>query len=159
MPRWDPFREFARMERDMRNMFDDFWGGRARQEALPGPGKVQLPARRDEALVGTPTVDIVDKKDKLVLRSEMPGAKKDNIKISIEEDRIHLSGKIEREKEEKKEDYYYSERAYSAWERTIPLPVKIKPDDVKATYKNGVLEVTLPKAEEAKAKVKDIKIE
>jgi len=89
----------------------------------------------------------------------MPGAKKDNIKISVEEDSIHISGKVEREEEEKKEDYYYSERAYSAWERTIPLPVKIKPDDVKATYKNGVLQVTLPKSEEAKAKVKDIKIE
>lgn len=159
MPRWDPFREFARMERDMRNMFDDFWGGRARREALPGPGKAQLPVRRDEALVGSPTVDIVDKKDKLVLRSEMPGAEKDNIKISVEEDSIHISGKVEREEEEKREDYYYSERAYSAWDRTIPLPVKIKPDDVKATYKNGVLQVTLPKSEEAKAKVKDIKIE
>jgi len=159
MPRWDPFREFARMERDMRNMFDDFWGGRARQEALPGPGKAQLPVRREEPLVGTPTIDIVDKKDTLILRSEMPGANKDNIKISIEEDRIHLSGKIEREKEEKKEDYYYSERAYSAWERTIPLPVNIKPNDVKATYKNGVLEVTLPKSEEAKKKVREIEIE
>ena len=159
MPRWDPFREFARMERDMRNMFDDFWGGRARREALPGPGKAQLPAKREEALVGTPIVDVVDKKDKLILRSEMPGAKKDNIKISVEEDRIHISGKVEREEEEKKEDYYYSERAYSAWERTIPLPVKIKTDDVRATYKNGVLQVTLPKCEEAKAKVRDIKIE
>jgi len=140
-------------------MFDDFWAGRARREALPGSGRAQLPAERDEALVGTPTVDIVDKKDKLVLRSEMPGAKKDNIRISVEEDSIHISGKVEWEEEEKKEDYYYSERAYSAWERTIPLPVQIKPDDVKTTYKNGVLEVTLPKAEEAKAKVKEIKIE
>jgi len=159
MPRWDPFREFVRMERDMRRMFDDFWRGGMRREALSGPRRAQLPARQEEALVGTPTVDVVDKKDKLILRSEMPGAKKENIKISVEEDNISISGKVEREKEEKKEDYYYSERAYSAWERTIPLPVKIKPDDVKATYKNGVLEVTLPKAKEAKAKVKNIKIE
>ncbi|MEE9192621.1 MAG: hypothetical protein V3U04_08430 [Candidatus Aerophobetes bacterium] len=65
----------------MRKMSDDFWGGRAPREILPGPGKVQLPVRQEEALVGTPTVDIVDKKDRLVLRSEMPGAKKDKIRI------------------------------------------------------------------------------
>lgn len=84
IPRWDPFREVARIERDMRNMFDDFWGGRVRKEALPGPGKAQLPVRREEALVGTPTVDIVDKKDKLVLRSEMPGAKLEQRKRASE---------------------------------------------------------------------------
>lgn len=159
MPRWDPFREFARMEQDMRKMFDDFWGGRARREALPGPGRAQLPVRREEALVGTPTVDVVDKKGALVVRSGIPGARKKNIRISVEEDSISILGKVEREKEEKKEDYYYSERAYSSWERSIPLPVKIKPDAAKAKYENGVLEVTLPKSEEAKAKVKEIKIE
>ncbi|MBC7189642.1 Hsp20/alpha crystallin family protein, partial [Candidatus Aerophobetes bacterium] len=110
-------------------------------------------------LIGTPPVDLVDKGDSLVLRSEMPGVKKEDIKISVTEDEITISGKVERAKEEKEEDYYYAERAYSSWQRTIPLPVKIKSDAAKAKYENGVLEVTLPKAEEAKAKRKEIKVE
>ena len=89
----------------------------------------------------------------------MPGVKKEDIKISVTEDEISISGKVEKEREEKEEDYYYAERAYSSWERIIPLPVKIKSDKAKAKYENGVLEVTLPKAEEAKAKKKEIKVE
>jgi len=72
---------------------------------------------------------------------------------------VSLSGKIEQKKEEKGENYYYAERAYSGWERTIPLPVRIQSDKAKAKYQNGVLEITLPKAEEAKKKRKELKIE
>jgi HSP20 family protein len=155
---WDPFREFARMEREMRRMFDDFWGGRGR-EALPGSRRAGLPAAREEGLIGTPAVDLVNKGDTLVLRSEMPGLKKKDIKVSVTENDISVSGKVERAKEEKEEDYYCCERAYSTWQRTIPLPVKVKSEQVKAKYQDGILEVTLPKTEKAKARGKEIKIE
>jgi len=97
--------------------------------------------------VGTSPVDLIDKEDFLLLKSEMPGVRKDNIKISVTDDEVTLSGKVERKKEEKEENYYYSERAYNAWQRTIPLPVGIKSDKAKAKYENGLLEITLPKAE------------
>jgi len=155
---WDPFREFSRLEREMRRMFDEFWGGRGK-EALPGVRRTVLPAEREKGLVGTPVADLVDKGDTLVLRSEMPGLKKQNIHISVTENDISVSGKLEKAEEEKAKDYYYSERAYSSWERTIPLPVKVKSEQVKAKYEDGILEVTLPKAEEAKAKRKEIKVE
>lgn len=160
---WDPWKEFSRMEREMRRLFDELWGVQERigkRVALPGKGeKAVLPVEKREALVGTPPVDLVDKDDFLILRSEMPGVKKDNIKISITDDEVTLLGKVEQKKEEKEEDYYYSERSYSSWQRTIPLPVKIKSDKVKAKYEDGVLEITLPKVEEEKKKKKEIKIE
>jgi len=160
---WDPWREFSRMEREMRRLFDELWGARerlGRRLALPERGKrAALPAEREEMLVGTPPVDLIDKENVLVLRSEIPGVKKDNIKISVTDEEVTLSGKIEKKKEEKEENYYYCERAYSSWHRTIPLPVKIKSDKVKAKYEDGVLEITLPKAEEEKKKKREIKIE
>ncbi|TET08173.1 Hsp20/alpha crystallin family protein [Candidatus Aerophobetes bacterium] len=106
-------------------------------------------------------MDLIDKKDALVFRAEMPGLKKKDIKISVTEDEISVSGKVERAKEEKEENYYCCERAYSSWQRTILLPVKVKAEQVKAKYQDGVLEVTLPKTEKAKAKpkAKGIKIE
>lgn len=119
------------MEREIRRMFDDFWGGRGR-EALLGPRRAGLPAAREEGLIGTPAVDLVDKGDTLVLRSEMPGLKKKDSKVSVTENDVSVSGKVERAKEEKEEDYYCCERAYSTWQRTIPLPVKVKSEQVKA---------------------------
>lgn len=156
---WDPFREFVRIERDMKKMFDDFWGERREREALPSSRGTELPAAREKGLIGTPAVDLVDKGNALVLRSEMPGLEKKNISVSVTEDNISISGKVERAKEEKEENCYYSERAYSSWQRTIPLPVKVKSEEVKAKYRDGILEVTLPKTEEDKAKRKEIKIE
>jgi len=156
---WDPFREFSRIEREIRKIFDEFWGERRKWGVLPGPRRSEVPAEREEGLVGTPPIDLIDKGENLLLRSEMPGVKKKDIKISVTENDITISGKVEKAKEEKKEDYYYAERAYSSWERTVPLPVKIKSDAAKAKYENGVLEVTLPKAEEAKAKRKEVKVE
>jgi HSP20 family protein len=158
---WDPFRDLARIEREMRRIFDDFWGGPRRREALLGPGRPSLPTERAQALVGAPAVDLIDKKDALVFRAEMPGLKKKDIKISVTEDEISVSGKVERAKEEKEESYYCCERVYSSWQRTIPLPVKVKAEQVKAKYQDGVLEITLPKTEKAKAKpkAKEIKIE
>ena len=156
---WDPFREFSRIEREIRRMFDEFWGERRKWGVLPRPRRSEVPVEREEGLVGTPAIDLVDKGENLLLRSEMPGVKKEDIKISVTEDDITISGKVEKVKEEKEEDYYYAERAYNSWQRTIPLPVKIKADAAKAKYENGILEVTLPKAEEARAKRKEVKVE
>jgi len=156
---WDPWKEISRLEREMGRMFDEFWGTEGRGlKRLPFPKKAEVPVEREE-LVGTPPADLIDKEDSLLLKSEMPGARKEDIKISVTDEEVTLSGKVERKKEEKRENYYYSERAYNAWQRTIPLPVRIKSDKARAKYENGLLEITLPKAEEAKAKRKELKID
>ena len=156
---WDPFREFAKMEQEMRKFFDELWGERQRWSALPGPRSAALPAEKTEGTVGTPLVDLVNGDKEFVLRSEMPGVNKNDIKITVSEDSVSISGKVEKKKEEKKENYYYTERAYSSWERTIPLPEKVKSDSAKATYSNGVLELTLPKVEETHPKKREITVE
>jgi len=98
MAAWDLFREFARIEREMRRMFDDFWDERGRRGALPAPSRVGLPAEREEGLVGTPSVDLVESKGSLIFRAEMPGVRKKNIRLSVDEDRISVSAKGERKK-------------------------------------------------------------
>jgi len=156
---WDPWKEISRIEREMRRLFDEFWGSEEKGlRRLPLPKRAGVPAEREE-LVGTPPVDLIDKEDSLVLKSEMPGVRKEDIKVSVTDEEISLSGKVERKKEEKEENYYYSERAYNAWRRIIPLPVRIQSDKAKAKYENGLLEITLPKAEEAKAKRKELKVD
>ncbi len=98
----------------MYKLCDIIAGERRKGEALPSPKGTELPAAREKALIGTPAVDLVDKGDALVLRSEMPGLEKKNISVSVTEDNISISGKVERAKEEKEENCYYSERAYSS---------------------------------------------
>lgn len=159
MPVWDPFRAFGRLEREMRRMFDEFRSRGSGLQAVPGPRGSVLPAEREVGLVGMPSVDLIDKENHLLFRAEMPGLKKKDIKISVTEHDISVSGKVERAKEEKEEDYYCCERAYSSWQRTIPLPVRVKSEEVKAKYQDGILEVTLPKTEEAKEKAKEIETE
>jgi len=160
MALWDPFRELSRIEREISRMFDEFWTGRvgSRRE-LPKPKGAKVPAEKVEGLTGIPATDLIDKKNDLVIRAEIPGATKDNIRVNVTEDRVDISAKVERKREEKEEDYYWCERAYGAWERSFSLPVRVKSDQAKAKYKDGILEITLPKTEEEKKKKKELKIE
>ena len=157
---WDPFIDFTRVEREIGKMFDDFWGSqKGILGRLPAPGKTKVPAERIEELRGIPVTDLIDKKNSLILKAEMPGVDKKDIKVTVTDEEISISGKIQREKEEKGHDYYCCERSYGLWQRSISLPVKVKSGEAKATYKNGVLEVILPKSEEAKEKRKELTVE
>lgn len=136
-----PFRELSRMERDMEDLF----------------GRVDWPWRAERGWV--PAVDMVDAKDEIVLRADLPGMDEKSIEVTVQNGTLTISGERKEEKEEKKEDYYYSERTYGVFSRTVMLPSGVEADKVKATFKKGVLEVHLPKATEAKGKKIDIKPE
>jgi len=99
-----------------------------------------------------PAVDLYEDKDSLVVRAEVPGMKKEDIEISLHDGYLTLSG--ERKQEEKYEtaETYRSERWMGRFHRTISLPCRVDAEKIKATYTDGVLTVTLPKAEEAKPK-------
>jgi HSP20 family protein len=113
--------------------------------------------RRVRELEGiSPAVDMYDKKDEIVVKAEVPGVEKENINISLTEDKLTIKGEIKKEEEVKEEDYYYSERSYGSFVRTLTLPAKVQEDKVKASFSNGILEIHLPKAEESKPK--EIKI-
>lgn len=99
-----------------------------------------------------PDIEVQEEEDHYLLRADLPGLKKEDFNISIQGSHLTLKGERKYEKEAKKKGGYFSERIYGAFTRTMEFPTEIQADKVKAAYKDGVLEVTLPKAENAKPK-------
>lgn len=99
-----------------------------------------------------PAVDIYEKGDKITVRAEIPGAKSEELNVSVDDDLLTISGEKKQENEVKEQDYYRLETAYGRFERTIRLPEAVQAEGAKAGYKNGVLKIELSKAEEAKSK-------
>lgn len=135
-----PFRELARLTHDMEEAFG--WPAWPWGEREAG---------------WSPAVDMVDRKDEIVLRADLPGLAEKDIEVTVQDGSLTIRGERKEEKEEKKEDYYCCERRYGLFARTLPLPAGVEADKVKATFKNGVLEVSMPKAKEAKGKKIEIK--
>lgn len=128
-------------------------------ERRPFPDFAELRHRLDQAFRDfgddtqrgwTPSVDVVKKDDRLVLRANLPGVKPDEVTINIEDDVLTVSGEHKEEKEEKQEDYVRRERLFGSFSRSMSLPSGVKAEDIEATTEDGVLEVTvpLPKSEE-----------
>ena len=99
-----------------------------------------------------PAVDIYDNKDNLVIKADLPGMTQKDINVSVEDGVLRIKGEKKKEHEEKKENYFRLEKSYGYFERSFALPMNVDATKVKATYKDGVLELTLPKKEEAKPK-------
>lgn len=137
--RVDPFRGLRRLEREMDRLFGSFF-----EEPL-----VHL--RRDEDAIRIPSVDMRETESELILTAEMPGVSKDQLEVEVNPKSLRLTGEAREEREEKEATYHRCERVYGRFERTIPLPTEVVTDKVKATLKDGVLEVHLPKTEHAKA--------
>jgi HSP20 family protein len=104
-------------------------------------------------------VDLYEEKDDIVVKAELPGMEKDNIEVNLSENRLTIKGEKKKEEEVKKEGYYRSERSYGSFVRTLELPSEVQTDKVKAAFKNGVLEIRLPKTEEAKKKETKVKVD
>ena len=117
---------------------------------------------RFETLTGigqiTPSVDMYEKGDAIVVKADLPGIDKDNINISVSDGILTLKGEVKKEKEVKEGDYFYSERSFGSFARSISLPTKVKENKIDAKYVDGILEITLPKAPEAKAKEIKVKV-
>jgi HSP20 family protein len=105
-----------------------------------------------------PTLDLYEEKDHLVLKAELPGMKKEDIDISLHGDVLTLSGERKEEEVFDKAETYRAERFLGRFQRTLTLPVTVDASKVQASYKDGVLTVTLPKAEEAKPKQIEVKV-
>jgi HSP20 family protein len=101
---------------------------------------------------GGPVVDVVEEDDAVKIAAEMPGLDEKDFKVEIHNNRLVLQGEKKAGHEKKERDYYFSECSYGSFRRVIDLPCEIDADKAKATYKNGVLNVVLPKIESAKAK-------
>lgn len=140
---WDPWRELRDMREAMEKAFS------------------KLPKFFERGQLGDwlPAVDVYEQDDKIVIKADLPGVQKENTTILVSDQEVTIQGKTSREEEVKGKDYYRSERVYGSFSRTIPLPVVVDREKAKASFKDGVLEVVIPKAKGAKANQVEIKPE
>jgi len=131
--RWDPFRDLLSLQRRLNTVAT---------EADDDHGKAAW----------APPVDIFERGDDLVLRAELPGVEQGDIDISVENNTLVLRGQRKGEQELNDENAYRRERVFGLFTRSFALPKTIDPEKIAASYKNGVLEVRLPKAEQAKSR-------
>ncbi|MCD6352851.1 MAG: Hsp20/alpha crystallin family protein [Proteobacteria bacterium] len=106
-----------------------------------------------------PSVDIHEDKNNLIIKAELPGIKKEDVSIEIKDNVLTIKGERKRDEEIKRENYHRIERVYGSFSRSFTLPDAVKEDKVKAGYKDGILEITLPKAEKAQTKAIPITVE
>jgi len=118
--------------KDMERIFEDAFTGRWLQ------------------LHNGPSVDVIEHDDEVVVRAAVPGYRKEELSASVEDGMLTIEGETRAEKKEEKEDYYRCEISRGAFSRSVGLPASVDGSKAKATVKDGVLELTLPKAEKAK---------
>ncbi|MBI3625248.1 MAG: Hsp20/alpha crystallin family protein [Candidatus Rokubacteria bacterium] len=143
LDRWDPLRGLGEIQSEVNRLFDSFFGRPA------GLGAVER--------VWAPATDMYETKDVLVVSLELPGVKEKEVQVSITNDILTVKGERSQLQEVKDENYHRLERWFGKFERNIPLPLPVQTDKAKATYRDGVLEIKLPKAEAVKPK--EIKID
>ena len=108
--------------------------------------------------VKPPIVDVFEEKDDIVVKAELPGMEKDNIEVNLAAHTMTIKGEKKKEDEIKEENYYRAARSYGSFLRTLDLPKDVR-DKVKASFKNGILEIRMPKTEEAKTKEVKVKVD
>jgi HSP20 family protein len=104
-------------------------------------------------------VDLYEDKNDIVVKAELPGIEKDNVEVNLTDHTLTIKGEKKKEEEVKEENYYRTERSYGSFVRTVEIPKDVHADKVRANFKNGILEVRLPKTEEAKAKEIKVKVD
>ena len=107
----------------------------------------------------SPTVDIFEEGHDIVMKAELPGMKKEDIEVNITDDIITLSGEKKKEEKIEKKNYHRLERSYGSFVRSFRLPTEVQTEQVKAQFKDGILEIRVPKTEEAKKKEKKVQVE
>jgi HSP20 family protein len=109
-------------------------------------------ARQGEMMAWGPNVDILENEDSFEIHAELPGVKQDEVKITLENNVLTLSGEKKQEVKEDKDNYCRVERSYGRFERSFSLPNSVKAENVHASFEDGVLKIRLPKAETAKSR-------
>lgn len=136
--RFDPFRELDRLQSEVNRLFE---------------GYTTTPDRAPSGQTGrlwSPSVDVAENENEIVLRAEVPGMRQEDIDIELTGDTLTLRGERKFENEERRENYVRVERSYGRFQRSFTLGVPVQHDGVKATYRDGILEVLLPKSEETR---------
>ncbi|MEX2189692.1 MAG: Hsp20/alpha crystallin family protein [Bacteroidota bacterium] len=153
MIRWNPTRERSglpmelwNIQRDFNRLFDGFMSGGIQDDGSKGLS------------LWTPAVDISEQENEYHVKVELPGISKDDVKITLESNILTIRGEKKLEKDFKEEHMRRMERIYGSFQRSFTLPSVVKESEINAVYKDGVLMITLPKAEEAKPKQIEVKV-
>lgn len=148
--KWNPSKELLNVEREFNKLFNTFnrrfgFDDRATNEEL-------------ENAVWSPLTDIAENKDQYILKMDLPGVSKENLKLSYSDGELIINGERKQEKEDKDSKYHRIERTYGKYFRSFSLPQTIQADKINAEFNDGQLTVTVPKSEEAKPKELEIKV-
>lgn len=141
--------DLVSLQRDMNSLFDDFFGG---FELTPWQ------RGEDRLMAFSPRVDVAETEREVKITAELPGLDEKHVEVTLDENTVTLKGEKKEEHEDSTASSYHVERSYGSFHRVIPLPVSIRADEAKATFKKGVLTVVLPKAEAEKARSKKVEI-
>lgn len=134
----EPFALLRQMTSELDRVFDEPFGA----FRFPSFGRFALP----EAAAWAPEIDVFERDNRLITKVDLPGLKKEDVKVEVTDGYLSISGERKSESEEKKDNVYRRERSYGSFCRAVPLPEGAKVEDVKATFGDGVLEVSVPLA-------------
>jgi HSP20 family protein len=143
LTRWEPAREMMTLREAMDRLFDD---------AFTRPLSV-----RDGWSMATPAIDMYQTDNDVVVKASLPGIKAEEVQINVTGDILTLKGEVKQEEERKDRAWHIREQRFGSFERSIVLPTDVKSDRAEAVFENGILTVTLPKADEVKPKTINIK--
>ena len=142
LDKWEPFRDMLNLRADMDRLFKTFFTGFGEEHEG----------------IWAPVIDIEEDKDNILVKAEIPGLKKDEIKVTVRDNMLSISGERRQDQEVKDRVFHRIERSYGKFSRRISLPVAVDADKIKANYKDGILHITLPKPESVKPKQIDVEI-
>jgi len=150
--RWSPARDLAtfpsdvlNIQREINRMFNSFFRNEPEEDSLTSSA-------------WNPAVDIAEHDDQFVVKVELPGVSKDEVKIVMQENMLTIRGEKKQEMESKGSNYRKVERSYGTFQRSFTLPATVKGEKIEATFKDGVLSIVLPKAEEARRKEIEVRV-
>jgi len=136
------------LQHDINRVFDEFWS------------RFDRPVGQANGMVGAfgPSTDISETDKKIEVSVELPGVDEKDVDVALAGDMLTIRGEKKEEKEDRAKGYYFAERSYGSFSRTVPLPPGVDTDKASAEFKKGVLTVTLPKTPEAQAQIKRIEV-
>jgi len=140
--RWEPAREMMTLRDAMDRLFDDAF---------------TRPLRLYDRDVSMPAVDMYQTDNEVVVKASIPGVKTDEVQISVTGEALTIKGEVKQKEETKEKAYHIREQRWGTFERTLALPTEVVADKAKAEFENGILTITLPKADEVKPKTITIK--
>jgi HSP20 family protein len=141
--RWEPAREMMTLREAMDRLFDD---------AFTRPLSI-----RDGWSMATPAIDMYQTANDIVVKASIPGMKAEDVQINITGDVLTLKGEVKQEEERKDKAWHIREQRFGSFERSVALPTAVKTDKAEAVFENGILTITLPKADEVKPRTINIK--